>query len=225
MTFCFASRPTVLKGMQKMKREFLFLMSLLTAAAMSVPSSAFGSFIVTPTSGVLNTTRWEIAGNTNLDAAAVSGIVNVTPLVSRYKSDVSGLASGLGSDSGSFAASYNTVFSQSATDPADAEITWVITEPFINYTKVFLLLKDGNQTPGNYIFDISRPSGINGGWDGKLTIKATGFWPNKGAISHIEIFSNNTTGPGGGSTPIPEPTSLAIFATGLFCLVSRRFRR
>jgi PEP-CTERM motif len=206
-----------------MKRACLFLMSLLTAGAMLIPSSAFGSFIVTPTSGVLNTTRWERNDNRNLNAGDVSGIVGIT-LTSRYKSDVSG-SSGVGSDSGTFAASYNTAFSNTNSQPSNFDISWVNATPFINFTKVFLLVKDGNQNPNQYIFEISNPLGNLSAWNGKVTIQGQGFWPAQGSISHVEIFSNDVSGPGGGGTTIPEPTSLAIFATGLFCLVSRRFRR
>jgi len=213
-----------------MKKKFLFLMSLLTTGGMLIPGSVLGSFVVTPTSGVLNTTRWESNVNGNLNASAVGSIVGVT-LVSRYKSDVSG-SSGNGSDSGTFAASYNTLFSNAANDPQDFDITWNSPNPFINDSRVFLLVKDGNQSPNQYIFDISRQStlfplgGINTpGWDGKATIQARGFWPAQGSISHIEIFGSGIARPADGPTPIPEPTSLAIFATGLVCLVSRRFGR
>jgi hypothetical protein len=65
----------------------------------------------------------------------------------------------------------------------------------------FLLVKDGNQTPAWYLFDLS-------GWDGMEDLVLTGFWPNQGAISHVSLY-------GGTSTTVPEPGTLLLLGSGL----------
>ena len=59
-----------------------------------------------------------------------------------------------------------------------------------------MLVKDGDNCPVWYLFDIS-------GWDGVSDINLTGFWPGQGAISHVAIYS------------VPEPGTLALLAIGL----------
>jgi hypothetical protein len=98
--------------------------------------------------------------------------------------------------------SYTTVFDNEPLDPEDATITWdgpgVITDP------TYLLVKDGNQVPAWYLFDISS-------WDGKETIYLTGFWPDEGAISHISIFGNEfDPDPDPDPDPTPDGGSVAM---------------
>ena len=119
----------------------------------------------------------------------------------QYKSNVSG-TSGVGSDEGPYADNYNTAFSNSASDPSDALISHVGGGSLNCITTVCMLeVKDGNQTPGRYFFDI-------GGWNGTDDISLTGFWPNQGSISHITIWSD-------GPRNVPEPTSLLLLGAGL----------
>jgi hypothetical protein len=65
-----------------------------------------------------------------------------------------------------------------------------------------LLVKDGNQTPNQYLFDLT------GIWNGTDSIHLENFFPGGGAISHVAIF-------GGVATRVPEPMSLLLFGTGL----------
>lgn len=117
-----------------------------------------------------------------------------------------------GSEEGSFTDDYGTVFDP-AGDPEDAVITWdgpgTITAPG------YLLVKDGNQDPAWYLFDISS-------WDGLETIFLNDFWPQQGAISHVSIYSGNTP-----PSEIPEPAAMLLFGTGLVGLAgaSRRTRK
>lgn len=119
-----------------------------------------------------------------------------------YKSNVSG-TSGVGVDEGVFAGSYNTAFSNTTSDPSDAVISHVdFTSALDCVTQSCMLeVKDGNQTPGRYFFDIS-------GWNGTESINASGFWSGNGAISHVSIWST-------GSARVPEPSSLLLLGAGL----------
>lgn len=120
-----------------------------------------------------------------------------------YKSDEDGDATG--TDSGTFANSYSTEFSNPVGDPMDATISWdggsIISDA------AWLLVKDGNNAPVWYLFNIS-------GWDGMMDIVLTGFWPGTGAISHVSVYA------------VPEPGMLALFGLGVLgALVSRRRKR
>jgi hypothetical protein len=73
----------------------------------------------------------------------------------------------------------------------------------------YLLVKDGAQKPAQYLFDIS-------GWDGNSDISVIGFWPDKGAISNVQIL--------GTATRVPEPSTVALLGSGIAALYLRRRR-
>lgn len=108
-----------------------------------------------------------------------------------YKADVDG------DEEGTAAGEYHTVFSNSASDPSDADIIW----DGVGYIDgaTHMVVKDGQHDPGWYLFDIS-------GWDGMETIQLRGFWPNGGAISHVAIY---------GGVHVPEPGTLSLLGIGL----------
>ena len=119
-----------------------------------------------------------------------------------YKSDEDGDA--FGDDSGPFADDYTTEFMNSIGDPMDAIIS-LNRGGGISLAN-WLLVKDGNNSPVWYLFDIS-------GWDGLMDISLTGFWPDNGAISHVAIYG------------IPEPGTLALFGIGLALAAFSRRRK
>lgn len=123
----------------------------------------------------------------------IEALVGVTGLFEIYKQDVGG------AESGSFAGSYDTTFSNSATDPEDGLIDYIGGDSII-CPECFLLVKDGASDPNWYIFDISS-------WNGTDDIVLQDFWVGQGAISNVAIFGN--------SANVPEPGILALLAVGL----------
>ncbi|MBX3703919.1 MAG: PEP-CTERM sorting domain-containing protein [Steroidobacteraceae bacterium] len=124
------------------------------------------------------------------------GLTNDGSLQLLYKSDVGG------PESGSFAGSYNTVFANTATDPADATISYT-GGASISCGVCYLVIKDGNQNPSYYFFNLTAA-----GWNGTDAIIMTGFWPQQGAISHVAIW-------GVPGSSVPEPGTLALLGLGL----------
>ena len=136
----------------------------------------------------------------NPNASDVSDIVGVPGLLSLYKDDAGG------SENGSFADNYTTTYDYEP-DPEDATITWDGGDS-ISCPECFLVVKDGSHDPIWYIFDI-------GNWDGMMDIELTGFWPDQGAISHVEIVGG----------VIPVPAAVWLFGSGLLGLVGVARRR
>lgn len=137
------------------------------------------------------------------NAFNVNGGVNNGSLSLLYKSDVSG-TSGIGSDSGTFAASYMTTFSNTATDPSNALIDY-ISGASITCPDCYLAIKDGNHAPTYYFYNLAS-------WNGTEDIILRDFWPQRGAISHVSIW-------GKPSTSIPEPGIVLLLGIGLLGLL------
>jgi len=121
--------------------------------------------------------------------AAITAIVlpYIDPSTFLYKQDQGG------PEEGDLAGSYTTTFSNTATDPEDALIEYdggTIVGP-----TAYLLVKDGNSRPAWYLFNLTTL-----GWDGMEDLVLEGFWPGKGAISHVSLYGGTgTTVPDGGS--------------------------
>jgi hypothetical protein len=103
-------------------------------------------------------------------------------------------------ESGPLAGSYETVYFPED-DPMDADIHYT-GGPTVG-SPAHLLVKDGNQVPAWYLFELSPLLG----WDGMEILELRDFWPNQGAISHVALY--------GGEVPIPEPTTILLLGIGL----------
>jgi hypothetical protein len=150
---------------------------------------------------------WSGIDPINPDAADISAITGFS-VANLYNQDV-GLA-----DTGAYASSYATIFSNSSTDPQDASIKWVGSGSSISGDHLYLLVKDGQAVaPYWYLFDLTRL-----GWNGIDNITLDGFWPDKGALSHVNIY---------GSAPVPEPSTMLLLGSGLVGLAAfrKRFNR
>lgn len=196
-----------------MKTKFNPVLSFAAASAltlaMGMAAGTANALIMLTPAGATDTTN----DNSNLTTLALINAAfgtTYTDLTMSYKANV-----GTGEE-GPYADNYATVFSNSASDPADALITWDLGEPFIPCPTCLLIVKDGNQVPAQYLFDL-------GSWDGQESIQLTGFWPEQGAISNVAIWSGPDNG--GGEAEIPEPGVLFLLGAGLLGLGLARRRK
>lgn len=167
-------------------------LAAIFAAGMALNANAL---LLTP-----GTATWQGSIPNNPNADAVETITGTSAqLTLAYKDNVGG------SEEGSFSSSYQTTYFNQPLDPKDAQITYS-GGTFISGNPIYLLVKDGNQTPTWYIFNISA-------WNGTETIDVKDFWPGNGAISHVSIFT------GEGGTRVPDAgSSLALMGLALTSL-------
>lgn len=147
-------------------------------------------------------------GTETSEAAIRDAITAMYGLDQLYKQNV-----GDPGDTGDFASSYVTEFLLEPNDPSRATITYVPGEEAITCPECLLLVKDGNQDPAWFLFNIGDI------WDGIETIGLDYFWiddprtdviePHQGSISHISIYGSGTP------TDAPEPQILALLGIGL----------
>jgi len=125
-----------------------------------------------------------------------------------YKIDVEG-----GDEDGTATGFYDTTFTFETTGDATGATITQSGMSIIDCPSCYLVVKDGNHQPAQYLFDIS-------GWNGTDDINLSGFWadPAQGAISHIAIWNGDGDGGGGGGggvVPIPEAETYAMMLAGL----------
>lgn len=184
-------------------------------ALLGLASAANATIILTPsTPGVIPGTS--DMGPSNCEPGCVNTIFGTSGLSLLYKSDFNLLTFGFGVDSGTYASSYTTRFADTIFDPSDARIEYDGGAD-IDCPSCYLAIKDGNQTPAYYFYDLSA-------WNGRETLSLQNFWPSKGAISHISIWGRLTSTPP--PTSVPEPSTLALFGLGLLAVgLARRRKR
>ncbi|HEX5046858.1 MAG TPA: PEP-CTERM sorting domain-containing protein [Gammaproteobacteria bacterium] len=120
-------------------------------------------------------------------------------------------------EAGPFAGSYGTSFANSPGFPQDAAVSYG-SGAAIAASSLFLYVRDTNQQPAFYIYDLLvAPLS----WNGLDSLLLRGFWPNEGSIEQLKIV-----GLAAQTTPVPEGSSLALLVAGLGALAgSRRTRR
>tara|TARA_Y100001001_G_scaffold156853_1_gene174178 strand:- start:1397 stop:1870 length:474 start_codon:yes stop_codon:yes gene_type:complete len=141
---------------------------------------------------------YQVNQTSALDATDVAGIFGTSDLTLLYKSDYDN-----GAESGTFANFYSTNFSG---DPNNAYVTWDGPD-YILCPECYLVVKDGKEP--QYLFGLAS-------WGGMDNLDLEGFYPNKGAISHVAIFGKSVP------VDVPEPGTLALFGLGLAGLIASR---
>lgn len=177
-----------------------------TLALAAVPSGMAADYNVTPTT----VPQWTGTTTANQSAAQIAALVGYVGTLSEvYIQNVGG------SEGGSFASSYTTTFYNSPSDPMDARIEYDGNpDPVITGSPIYLYVKDGNQTPAFYVFDIST-------WNRTDDIYIQNFWPNQGAISHVTILTGTGTPP----SQVPDGgATLAVLGMALVGVESLRRR-
>ena len=199
-----------MKHLNKLLAFSVLLFSAQAQALMITPDSTS----LVPGPGCGGDAACILATNSTSTNTIVNYIESTYGVSEEYKSDVvkdsSGVdASGPGDDGGSMAAFYDTVFLDSIdAQLSGADITWNGSDKF-SCPDCLLLVKDGNNDPNWYLFDLL-------GWDGEETLELRNFWIGNGAISHVSIFSE--------SRSVPEPGMVALLAIGLIGMVATRRR-
>jgi hypothetical protein len=150
----------------------------LALAAVAVAGMAVNSHALLITAG----TTPALASGPETSQAQINTIIAplIGSAVQLYKDEG-------GTDSGSYASSYQTTYGSPGLLDEDFTITYV-GAPAISANPVYLLVKDGNHNPAWYLYDIT-------GWNGTDVIQGENFWPQRGGISHVTIYGTPGTPP------------------------------
>jgi hypothetical protein len=196
-----------------MKGVYADMIKVLVAMALAMAGSQAQALFITPSDcddfgGSIECDT----GNDPSNSELVSYIEMNFGVIELYKENTPDNAGDPDDESGPFAGSYDTAFTNSETDPEDATITYTTGEDSISCPECWLLVKDGKHEPAWYLFNI-----VN--WNGTDTIFLEDFWPSGGAISHVSIYG----GPPGTNVPAPGP--LSLLSIGLLGVCIRQLKK
>jgi|GEM_PF-4890978 VPDSG-CTERM exosortase interaction domain len=137
---------------------------------------------------------WSGPDTSYLDANQISSILNgagfnVGTLTELYQQAV-----GADHDSGLYASSYTSIFSNEPFDPHDVDIKYLAGSALTGFDQLWLYVKDGNHDPAYYLINLNLV-----GWNGTDDLSLRAFWPQQqGAISYISILGST------GSSSVPD---------------------
>ena len=166
----------------------VFVAAVIAATLLQATASA--SIVVTP--GTLLAQGNEGPGNGDVIAAAAA-FLGITP--AQLEATLQYTKNSDGLEVGPLASSYTTSFTPAG--DFSAFTTSYGGGPVVDPT--YLLVKDGNNVPIWYLFDINA-------WNGTSNLTGSGFWEGvNGAISHLSIY--------GSTTHAPEPATVFVWAS------------
>lgn len=184
-------------------------------------SNSLSALTITPTTKV----QWQGKDPGNPDENSIGTIVGSSLTFEKlYKHDY-----GEGEDADAlFWDSYETTYTTDGdSGPEDATVTYVPGKSFISGWHTYLVVKDGQGKtvdPWWYVFDLLnveyiKDDGTIGiiAWDGKEDIILEGFWPDQGALSHVDIYG----------VAVPEPATLFFLGLSFvgIAVAHRRYRK
>jgi hypothetical protein len=146
------------------------------------------------------------------DASDVASLFGVADNLDLYfKIDIDS-----GGETGLFAGSYTASSILPSGDESGLSINYD-SGPVISCPDCYLVVKDGNHSPSQYLFDISE-------WGGLDVLSLSGFWEGVGgSISHVAIFGVDD--PSTRISHLPVPASVWLFGTALMGFVGFSRRR
>ena len=177
----------------------------LGARILAVASFVCSAHALTITPGLAIQWGDETANQHADDISARTGTPNLEELYKQNAGDP------FPADSGFFAGSYVTTYNG---DLSGGTVDY-ISGSSITGSPLYLYVKDGNNNPAWYLFNISA-------WNGTDNLDLSEFWTDKGSISHIAIYGTNTTG----NTPgVPDGGTTAALLGGSFVLLALARRK
>ncbi len=181
------------------KINLYFAMVAATILLSGLATNPANALTFMPGDEILQLTFNSNCNATCLETQLLNSLAISTNLVEQYKDNAPG--QNPQNEVGPFAPYYSTVYSSGN---ENSTTTWDGPN-FISCGECYFLVKDGNNTPNQYVFNLNN-------WDGKETIHTIGLWPNKGSISHVSIFTGDRNIPPG---QVPEPGTIFLLGSGL----------
>ena len=209
--------------LKKVAARAIAALVLFAAFGMGAQAATVNVF---PTSGCFtgSTSCTAIDEHRFNDADVFPELAGLNLLYKAESSDEEPLSGTPQKEEGSFKDSYTTEFMTLAGDDfVGAEISHVDGTPSIDCSpNCYLVVKDGNHSPGRYLFNLALSPYE---WDGVMMLKLSGFWQSgflerfqsgQGSISHVAIY---------GVSPIPLPASVWLFGSALIGFIGYSRRR